>query len=73
MGGQPRLFLQRMNVVSKIGGSYAHGTPNEKSDLDLVVQLTEEDEGILRRSLGLPEWGVVRVGKLNLIVARTDD
>lgn len=58
--------------MAKLGGSYAYGTPTEKSDVDLVVQLTEDDEGTLRRALGLPEWGVVRIGKLNLIVARTE-
>jgi hypothetical protein len=59
-------------MTARICGSWAYGTPNSESDVDVVMQISEEDEAKLREALGLPEWGTIRVGKLNIIVARTD-
>lgn len=56
-----------------LGGSRAYGTPREDSDVDLVVQLSIEDEILLREGLGLDAQGTLRIGNLNLIVARTDE
>lgn len=56
-----------------LGGSRAYGTPREDSDVDLVIQLSIEDEILLREGLGLKETGSIRIGNLNIIVARTDE
>lgn len=56
-----------------IGGSRAYGTPRPDIDIDIVVQLTEADEALLRESLDLPPVGPIRCGVVNFIVARTDE
>lgn len=59
-------------MTAKICGSWAYGTPTSESDVDVVMQISEDDEAVMRRALDLPEWGTIRIGKLNIIVARTD-
>ena len=57
-------------------GSRVYGEPREDSDIDLVVRMSPEDAYQLRR-LADPirqndPMGVVRYGKLNLVVCETD-
>lgn len=56
-----------------ITGSHAYGTPYESSDVDLVIPpLTwRNDLELLRINGG--EAGVIRYGKLNLIIAPTPE
>jgi len=56
-----------------ITGSHAYGLPNEDSDIDLVIPpLTwNSDLNLLRTNKD--GAGVIRYGKLNLIVAPTDE
>lgn len=46
-------------------GSHVYGTPNEGSDIDLVVLLSEEDHATLLGAIG--EQFPIRFGRLNLI------
>lgn len=56
-----------------ITGSHAYGLPNEDSDIDLVIPpiVFSNDLDLLR--LNKDGAGVIRYGKLNLIVAPTDE
>jgi hypothetical protein len=61
------------STMAILCGSRAYGTPREDSDVDLVIQLTLDEELTLREGLGIDPTGTLRIGKLNLIIARTDE
>lgn len=52
-------------------GSYAYGTPNKSSDLDLVLRTDDLRLVELLKKFSAME-GIIRYGKLNIIVC-TDD
>lgn len=63
-----------------ITGSRAYGTPNAKSDVDLVIRVDENTADILRKlsdkTMEVAQKGTktpVRFGNLNLILCETDD
>lgn len=57
-------------------GSRVYGTPREDSDIDLVVRIDHEQAQMIRALADPPKGndpvGVVRFGKLNLIICETD-
>jgi len=59
------------DLNSFLTGSHAYGTPNEKSDVDMVVLVTEKERNIL---LANTDTGGSKImfGKLNLIILSKD-
>lgn len=59
------------DVKALITGSHAYGEPNENSDIDLVVLVTEADLAILKRmqpeAPTSEQFTSLRFGSLNLI------
>lgn len=41
--------IERIHTRSFVTGSHAYGTPDEESDVDLVILVTEDDLMILRK------------------------
>lgn len=60
-----------------ITGSYTYGTPNEKSDIDLVVFCSVDDQDILGEVAEIGKLGYsgpsFMFGQLNLIVCTDQD
>ncbi len=51
-----------------ITGSHAYGEPTEKSDIDLVVLVGEDDQSILAESDDNEGIGSIHYSRLNLIL-----
>lgn len=58
-------------IISYITGSRAYGTPNSKSDVDLVVACYETDYHIIKNSSETE--GKVMFGNLNIILFNLDE
>jgi hypothetical protein len=86
IGHRPPLPLKKggTNMNAFLTGSQVYGTPTEKSDIDLVVLLSDDDrlmlaelvaEQVSEKTYG--NYGVgslsLRFGNLNLIVAKDSD
>ena len=63
---------RRAKVNAFITGSHAYGKPTSRSDVDLVVRVSEANAAKLRKLAGVKEGQPIMFGKLNLVVC-TDD